>query len=59
MEKTIKKQNGILGWFKENWAHNSLFSTVFALLVMVVIQSLVMGNIAGSFSGLFPKMRMA
>ena len=59
MERTNKKQNGFIGWFKDNWAHNSLFSTIFALFVMIVIQSIVMGNIAGSFSGLFPKMRMA
>ena len=59
MEKTNTKQNGFIGWFKDNWAHNSLFSTIFALFVMVVIQSIVMANIAGSFAGLFPKMRMA
>ncbi len=59
MEKTNKKQSGLIGWFKYNWAHNSLFSTIFALFVMIVIQCIVMGNIAGSFSGLFPKMRMA
>ena len=59
MEKTNKKQNGFIEWFKDNWAHNSLFSTIFALFVMILIQSIVMGNIAGSFTGLFPKMRMA
>ena len=54
MERTSKKQNGFIGWFKENWAHNSLFSTVFALFVMVVIQSIVMANIdrAPLFTGI-------
>ena len=59
MKKTNQKQDGVIGWFKYNWAHNALFSTIFALFVMVIIQCFVMANIAGSFAGLFPKLRMA
>ena len=59
MEKAKKENKGFIVWFKDNWAHNSLFSTLFALFVMVLIQSVVMWNNAGSFGGLFPKMRMA
>ncbi len=59
MEKSKKENKGFISWFKDNWEHNSLFSTLFALLVMVLIQCVVMWNNAGSFAGLFPKMRMA
>ena len=48
-----------LGQFKEKWAHNSLTSTLFALVVMILIQALVQGLNAGSFSGMFGKMWMA
>ena len=57
-KKTITS-NGFIGWFKEKWAHSTLFSTLFALLIMVLIQSVVMWNNAGSFGGMFPKMRNA
>ena len=59
MEMNKLGKNGIVGWFKEKWAHNPLFSTLFALFVMVLIQSVVMANLAGSFSGMFGKMWMA
>ena len=49
----------ILGWFKDKWAHSPMFSTLLALLVMVLIQSVVMTNVAGSFGGMFGKMGMA
>lgn len=52
-------QSGAIGWFKENWSKNALFSTVFALVVMVLIQSVVMWVNAGSFGGMFGKMGMA
>ena len=52
-------QSGAISWFKENWSHNALFSTVFALVVMVLIQSVVMWVNAGSFGGMFGKMGMA
>ena len=52
-------QSGAIGWFKENWSHNALFSTIFALVVMVLIQSVVMWVNAGSFGGMFGKMGMA
>ena len=52
-------QSGAISWFKENWSHNALFSTVFALVVMVLIQCVVMWVNAGSFGGMFGKMGMA
>ena len=60
MEKTrLENNRGALGWFKDRWAHNALFSTVFALVVMVLIQCVVMWINAGSFGGMFGKMGMA
>lgn len=60
MEKTrLENNKGALSWFKDRWAHNALFSTVFALVVMVLIQCVVMWINAGSFGGMFGKMGMA
>lgn len=44
---------------KALWAKNDVVSTLFALLVMVIIQAVVMGINAGSFAGMFGKMGMA
>lgn len=41
---------------KEAWSRNSLLSTLFALVVMVILQAIVLGINAGSFSGVFPKL---
>lgn len=60
MEKTrLENNKGALSWFKEKWSRNALFSTVFALVVMVLIQCIVMWINAGSFGGMFGKMGMA
>ena len=55
--KLVKKD--VIGWIKDKWAHNPMFSTLLALLVMVLVQSVVMTNLAGSFGGMFSKMGMA
>lgn len=60
MEKTrLENNRGALGWFKDKWSHNALFSTIFALVVMVLIQCVVMWVNAGSFGGMFGKMGIA
>lgn len=59
MEMKKLGNNGIVYWLKDKWAHNTMFSTLLALLVMVLIQSVVMTNLAGSFAGMFGKMGMA
>ena len=59
MDNKLEKKSGFGGWFKEQWSHNPLFSTLFALLVMVLIQCVVLGNIAGSFLGMFGKLGTA
>ena len=59
MEKNKLGKSGIIDWLKDKWAHNPMFSTLLALLVMVLIQSVVMTNLAGSFAGMFGKMGMA
>lgn len=57
-QETLQSQ-GLVVRFKEAWSHNSLLSTVFALVVMVLIQAVVQGFNAGSFTGMFGKMWMA
>ena len=59
MEKNKLGNNGIIDWLKDKWAHNPMFSTLLALLAMVLIQCVVMTNLAGSFAGVFGKMGMA
>ena len=54
----LNKQ-GTLSNFKESWSKNSILSTLFALVVMVLIQAVVQGINAGSFTGMFGKMWMA
>ena len=44
---------GKLGKVKEIWSRNSLYSTLFALVVMVLIQAVVQGLNNGSFFGMF------
>lgn len=50
---------GRLGAFKERSGHKELAPTVFALIVMVLIQCVVMWINAGSFGGMFGKVGMA
>ena len=57
--KSLEKKSGIGGWFKDQWTRNPMFSTLFALVVMVLIQCVVLGNIAGSFLGMFGKLGTA
>ena len=59
MENTKLSNKSFTEWFKDKWAHNPLFSTLFALLVMVLIQSFVMYNLAGSFGAMWGKLGMA
>lgn len=48
-----------LGRAKELWSRNSMVSTLFALLVMVLLQAVVHGINVGSFFGMFEKMGKA
>lgn len=57
--KKEKQPSGIVSNFKKNWGKNALFSTIFALIVMILIQFVVMYFNAGSFGGMFSKMGMA
>ena len=59
MEKNKLTNKDFTGWFREKWTHNPMFSTLVALVVMVLVQSVVMTNLAGSFAGMFGKMGMA
>ena len=59
MEKKNVAKTNLVSWAKEQWAHSPIFSTLLALVVMVLVQSVVMTNLAGSFMGMFGKMSMA
>jgi ribose transport system permease protein len=59
MENKKLVKTDLIGWFKDTWAHNPMFSTLLALLVMVLMQSVVMTNLAGSFGGMWGKLGMA
>ena len=59
MEKNKLVKTDLVSWVKDKWAHSPIFSTLLALLAMVLIQSVVMTNLAGSFGGMFGKMGMA
>ena len=54
--KTSKRT---IGSVVEIWSKNSFLSTLFALLVMILIQAAVQGFNAGSFTGMFGKMWIA
>lgn len=56
--KNLDKSN-IKGWIKSKWEGNPMFSTLFALMVLIVIQAVVMGNLGGSFAGMFGKLGIA
>lgn len=60
MEKKITTlRRPTVASLKETWRHNSIFSTLFALIVMVLIQAVVQCINAGSVSGMFGKMWIA
>lgn len=59
MEKSKLKSGGALSRIKDLWLQNPMVSTLFALVVMIIIQAIVMGINAGSFFGMFGKMWMA
>lgn len=58
-KKTLMAPTGIVGKLKDLWSHNALASTLFALVVMVLLQAIVHGTSAGSFFGMINRMGMA
>ena len=60
MDKKLLNQKGsAMGWFKTNWSQNAMFSTIFALLIMVLIQCVVQTINIGSVGGMFGAMGRA
>ena len=59
MENKKLENKGFAANVKELWARNHMVSTLFALLVMVLIQAVVMFINGGSFSAMFGKLGMA
>ncbi len=58
-KKTLAAPTGIVGKLKGLWSKNALASTLFALVVMVLLQAIVHGISAGSFFGMVSRMGMA
>lgn len=58
-KKTLAAPTGIVGKLKELWSKNALASTLFALVVMVLLQAIVHGISAGSIFGMINRMGMA
>ena len=58
-KKTLAAPTGIVGKLKELWSKNALASTLFALVVMVLLQAIVHGISAGNFFGMINRMGMA
>jgi ribose transport system permease protein len=48
-----KSKRGFIGWFKQKWDSEPLFSTAIALLIMIVLQTLVLGFDYDSFGEWF------
>lgn len=59
METKNNKNTSFIGSVKEAWSKKSMVSTIFALLIMVIIQAIVLGINAGSFSAMWGKLGMA
>lgn len=59
MEKNNLTAKSPVEKLRELWGKNSLYSTIFALIVMVLIQAVVHGVSAGSFFGMFERMARA
>lgn len=60
MDKKLLNQKGsAMGWFKTKWSQNAMFSTIFALLIMVLIQCVVQTINIGSVGGMFGAMGRA
>lgn len=48
-----KNSKDIIGWFKNRWTSEPLFSTAIALLIMIILQTLVLGFDYDSFGNWF------
>ena len=59
MEKNNLTAKSPVEKLRELWGKNSLYSTLFALVVMVLLQMIVHGTSAGSIGGMFTRMGMA
>ena len=57
--KSVNEKQGFFSKVKSLYAKNQIISTLFALLVMILIQAVVMAINAGSFFGMFQKLGMA
>lgn len=45
------KEVGFIKWFRRMWSEHALFSTLCALLVMIILQTIALGFDQGSFGG--------
>lgn len=53
MGETLQKKQGPFAWFKERWSGNPIFSTIIALIVMIILQTVALGFNYESFGEWF------
>ncbi len=51
--KTKTEKGGFIAWFKDKWKNSPLFSTLMALVVMMILQIFALGFKQGSFGAWF------
>ncbi|MCS0543848.1 hypothetical protein NXY55_28140, partial [Aeromonas veronii] len=52
-QTTIKNKKNFLEWFKYKWSNDPLFSIAIALIIMIILQTLVLGFDYDSFGEWF------
>lgn len=53
MQNDIVRDKSIVAWFKYKWLNEPLFSTAIALIIMIILQTIVLGFDYDSFGGWF------
>src|SRR5699024_11731425 len=53
MQKENTKHKSFFSWFKYKWANEPLFSTSIALIIMIIVQTIVLGFDYDSFGAWF------
>lgn len=53
MQGDIVRDKSIVAWFKYKWLNEPLFSTAIALIIMIILQTIVLGFDYDSFGGWF------
>src|SRR5690625_7373276 len=49
MSENVNKKRSFMGWFKYKWNYDPLFSILIALIIMIILQTFVLGFDYDSF----------